>query len=106
MVGIRLPAGTERAEGDGAGGDGEKNEAGKNQILSDRARHKRHAVFLRELVIFLQISRAANDASGHRPFVDSEFQHKQQMQADEGKQQIRESQIHAARRIWRAWGPR
>ena len=37
--------------------------------------------------ILLQIGFASNDAAGHRPFVDAQFQHQKDMQGDEGDQQ-------------------
>ena len=36
---------------------------------------------LRELVVLAQIRLAANDAAGHRPFVDAELQHEQHVDA-------------------------
>ena len=62
--------------------------------------------FVRQFVIFLHIRRAANDASRHRPFVDSELEHQQQMHADEGDQQSRDHEDMQARRSARASRPR
>ena len=85
--GIR-PAG--RAEGTEDGGDDgerEKDAAAEEQIFPDRAGNEGHAVFVRQLVILLHVGGVANDATGHGPFVDSQFQHHQQMQADERDEQ-------------------
>ena len=42
---------------------------------------------MHQLVILPQIGLASNDAAGHGPFVDAEFQHQKDMQGDEGDQQ-------------------
>ena len=37
-------------------------------------------------MIFLEIGLAFHDATRHRPFVDAEFEHHEQMHADEGEE--------------------
>ena len=43
--------------------------------------------FMRQLAIFLQVGGAPHDASRHGPLIDSEFQHHEQVHADESNQQ-------------------
>ena len=83
---IRLAAWTERTKINRASSNRKKNETGEEDVLPHRARHERHAFLMGEFVIFLQVGGAANDASRHGPFVDSQFQHHEQMHADESNQ--------------------
>ena len=41
---------------------------------------------MRELVVFREVRGAANDAAGHRPFVDAELEHHPDVQAGKDEQ--------------------
>ena len=96
---IRAARGTERAEVHSAGGDRQKDERGEEQVLPDRVGNERSAVLLRQFVILACVGRAFHETARHRPFVDSELQHHQEMQTHEADQQSLESRRRAARRI-------
>ena len=49
------PLGAERAEDNGAHGDRSENRAGEDEILPERAGDKGNAVFVGELVVFLNV---------------------------------------------------
>ena len=90
MVGSGCPLGPNGPKYTAHAAIAQKDKAGEKHVLRDRAGHKRNAIFVRQLVIFLHVRRAANDSSRHRPFVDSELQHQEQMQADECNQRSRD----------------
>ena len=86
---IRLARRTEGTKKDGAGGNREQNDSRKNDVLPDRVRNEGHAS-CGQCVVFPQVGRAPHDAARHRPFVDSQLQHHQHVQAHEPDQQSRE----------------
>src|SRR6266446_236400 len=69
---------------------GKKNETGKQYVLPHRLRHERYALLMRQLAVFLHVRGAPNNASRHGPFVNSKFQHHEQMDTDERDQQSRD----------------
>src|SRR5271170_7436543 len=84
--GVGLAAGTEGPQVNCTEGDRKQYKTGKYDIFPDRARHERHAVFLYQLVVLLNVGGSAHDASRHGPFVDSQLQHHEQVDADESDQ--------------------
>ena len=85
--GIRRTRRTERAEVIRAEGQRKKNQGREKKILPDRIRHEWHSVLLRQLVIFLQVCGFADQASGHRPLIDSKLHHHEQVNADKRDQE-------------------
>src|ERR1700722_6552729 len=83
---IRLAARAKGTKVNSANSNCKKNETGEQNVLPYCIRHERDALFVCEFVIFLHVRGAADDAPRHGPFVDSEFQHHQQMQTDESNQ--------------------
>ena len=53
-------------------------------------RHEGHAVLLRHLFVLLNVGRAAHQAARHRPLVDAQLQHHQQVYGDESDAAVRE----------------
>ena len=86
MVGSGVPLGPKRTEDGGTECDREEDGGGEDEVLPDRAGHKGNAVLVREFVVLLDVGLAANDAAGHRPFVDAELQHHPDVEAGEGEQ--------------------
>src|SRR5437879_546710 len=70
-----------------ADSDRKKNAAGEEDVLPHRVRHERHALLVSQFLIFLQVRGAADDASWHGPFVDSQFEHHEQVNANESHEQ-------------------
>src|SRR5579883_2209676 len=85
--GIGAPTGAKGAEIESARSDGQKNDSGKDKILPDGIRDKRHAILLEKFFVFGGISGAADDAAGHRPLIDAQLEDHQKMEADEGDEQ-------------------
>ena len=56
---IGLAAGAEGAEDQGAHRDGSQDRAGEDEIFPERAGDERNAVLVRELVVLLDVRRAA-----------------------------------------------
>jgi hypothetical protein len=71
----------EGAEVRGAQGDARDQNPGEKDVFPDRVGHERLAVFVNQIVVVLQIRRATDKASRHRPFIDAELQHHQEVQA-------------------------
>ena len=84
--GIGLSGGTERAEEESTGDDGEHDGRRKDRVLPYGVRHKGHAVLLDQLVIFALVSGFPHQAARHRPLIDAETQHHPHMQADAREQ--------------------
>ena len=84
--GIRLPAGTERAEEESTSDDGEQDGGRKDRVFPCGVGHKGDAVLLNQLVIFALVGGFPNQASRHRPLIDAETQHHPHMQADAREQ--------------------
>ena len=82
--GIGTAGGAEGAEVSGDDSEREKNASAEEKIFPDSAGNEGDAVFFRELVILLDVGGFANDAAGHRPFVDAKFENHEEMKADEG----------------------
>src|SRR2546426_1455600 len=76
---IRLAAWSEGAKIDRASSNRKKDETGKQDIFPRCVREERHTLLMSEFLIFLQIRGAPNNAPRHGPFVDSQFQHHEQM---------------------------
>ena len=88
--GIRLSAGTERAEKERTSDDAEQDSRRKDSVFPYGVRHKRHAVFLDQLVIFALIGGFPNQTSRHGPLIDAETQHHPNMHADTRQQNARD----------------
>ena len=84
--GIGRAGRAEWAEIESAKGDGKKDEGGKEHIFPNGAGDEGYAVFLGELVIFLDVGGLADDAAGHGPFVDSQFDDHQQVHGYESNE--------------------
>src|ERR1700722_18185346 len=69
--GIRLAARTEGTEISCARGDRKQDETREQDVLPNCIGHERHTLFVREVVILLQIGGSTNDASRHGPLVNS-----------------------------------
>ena len=89
IVGSGRPDGPNGTEVGGNQRKREKNTAAEEDIFINGAGHEGDAVFLRELVILLDVGGFAHDAAGHGPFVDAELEDHQQMEADESDEQTR-----------------
>ena len=96
IVGIGLAVGADRTLDRGDYEQRQDDQSGEDQVLLRRERHERLAVLADQFLILLQVGIASDYSTGHRPFVDSQPQHQEQMQADEGDQQRRESRRRAA----------
>jgi len=81
--GIGTTGGAEGTEIGGDDGECEKDAATEEQIFPDSAGNEGDAVFVRELVILLDVGGFANDAAWHGPFVDAKFQNHEEMKTDE-----------------------
>jgi len=75
--GVGTARGAEGTEVGSDQGEREENTSTKEKILVDGAGNKGNAVFLGELVIFLDVGGFANDATGHGPVVDAELEDQQ-----------------------------
>src|SRR5258705_1105809 len=84
---VWLAAWTKGAEIHRAHSDRQKDKTGEQYVLPHRIRHEWHTLQMRQLAIFLEIGVAPDNAARHWPFVDSQFQHHQQVNADKGNQQ-------------------
>src|SRR5712692_9238951 len=85
--GVRLSTGTEGTEEDRASRDRQEHEAREEDVLPDRGRHEGDAVLPRELVVLLDVRRAADDPPWHRPLVDPELENEEEVYPDERAQQ-------------------
>src|SRR6266403_3282265 len=83
---VRAAGRTKRTEVQSACGHRQEDESGKEQIFPYRIRNKGRAIFSCELMIFVLVRCALDETSWHRPFVNSELQHHQEMKADETDQ--------------------
>src|SRR5882724_6259073 len=83
---VRAAGRTERTEVQSACGHCQEDESGKEQIFPYRIRNKGRAIFSRELMIFVFVRCALDETSWHRPFVNSELQHHQEMKTNETDQ--------------------
>src|SRR6185369_17824044 len=83
---------TKRPEKSRAKNQGKNDYTREHKIFAERVRYKRHPVLGRQIVILLEIRRALHDAAGHRPFVDSQLEDHEHMQADKGEQHARDNE--------------
>ena len=86
---IGLPGGAEGAQEERAGRDRQQDCSGKENVLPHGCWYERNAVTMRQLLVFLEIGRASNDASGHRPVVDAELQNEEHVNPDETSEEQR-----------------
>src|SRR6266403_2719288 len=84
--GIWAAGRTERTEVQSAGGHCQEDETGKEQIFPYRIWNKGRAIFFCELMIFVFVRCALDETSWHRPFVNSELQHHQEVKTNETDQ--------------------
>src|SRR6266403_151604 len=84
--GIWAAGRTERTEVQSAGGHCQEDESGKEQIFPYRIRNKGRAIFSCELMIFVLVGCALDETSWHRPFVNSELQHHQEVKTNKTDQ--------------------
>src|SRR6267154_3184298 len=84
--GIWAAGRTERTEVQSACGHCQEDETGKEQIFPYRIRNKGRAIFSCELMVFVFVRCALDETSWHRPFVNSELQHHQEMKTNETDQ--------------------
>jgi len=97
--GIWAAGRTERTEVQSACGHCQENETGKEQIFPHRIRNKGRAIFSCELMIFVFVRCSLDDTSWHRPFVNSELQHHQEMKTHETDQHSWNHEDMQARKI-------
>src|SRR5258708_23636232 len=83
---VRAAGRTERTEVQSACGHCQEDESGKEQIFPYCIRNKGRAIFSCELMIFVLVRCALDETSWHRPFVNSELQHHQEMKTNETDQ--------------------
>src|SRR6266849_1901195 len=83
---VRAAGRTERTEVQSACGHCQEDESGKEQIFPYRIRNKRRPIFLRQFVILSGVCGFFHETSWHRPFVNSELQHHQEMKTNETDQ--------------------
>src|SRR5690242_138059 len=83
---VRATGRTERTEVQSACGHCQEDESGKEQIFPYRIRNKGCTIFSCELMIFVLVRCALDETSWHRPFVNSELQHHQEMKTNETDQ--------------------
>src|SRR5882724_7350302 len=83
---VRAAGRTERTEVQSACGHCQEDESGKEQIFPYRIRNKRRPIFLRQFVILGGVGGFFHETSWHRPFVNSELQHHQEMKTNETDQ--------------------
>ena len=87
---IGLAGRSKGSKDDGAEGHRQQDATGKDQVLPDRVRHEGHTVLVSQFLVLLQVSLAPHQPAGHRPFIDPELEHHEQMQAHEPDQHPRD----------------
>ena len=85
--GIGTSGWTEGTEVSGNEGKRDKNTGAEENVFVNGGWHEGDAVRFDEFVILLLVSGFTNDATGHRPFVDAELQHHEEVKSNEGKEQ-------------------
>src|SRR3984885_1705317 len=84
---VGLPGGPKRTKIVGACADCKNDECRKEHVFPYRVRNEGLAIFLGQSVILGLVGGSPYDASRHRPFVDAELQHHQDVEAEEPYQQ-------------------
>ena len=65
---------------------GQRDESGEDHVLLERHGHERQTVLVNQLLILLQVGFPLDDPPGHRPLVDAEVDHHQEVDADQADQ--------------------